>query len=212
MEDSVLSYSIMGHDVYITLNKNGIWKHMLPLQRPSAVIVTVSVSPSGRRWLGHWQGHEDWEHLHLPQNPGSVWRVVKSSLCLQILKKAHFHLCLWMMASVLWEPSRFRKHLERQLASFTSRTVLLLFCLSYPYEVLDPFRNTLFPKNKHAYFSFWSLGEKNKQKCHLSSISVTIMFLLGVSWAVPLRAEKSPMQDVPGIILLWWIAQKQVEY
>lgn len=114
--------------------------------------------------------------LRAPALATESWFCVKgcANLCLQTLKKAHFHLCMWMMAGVLWEPPWFREHLERQLASFTSRTVLLLCCFSYRYEVLDPFRNILFFLKTNVLISASEVWGKEPNR---NAISVVCLWL-----------------------------------
>lgn len=137
------------------------------------------------QWLSQCQCHPQSGHglgtgrahrLRAPVLATESWFCVKgcANLCLQTLKKAHFHLCVWMMAGVLWEPPRFRERLERQLASFTSRTVLLLCCFSYRYEVLDPFRNILFFLKTNVLISASEVWGKKPNR---NAISVVCLWL-----------------------------------
>lgn len=93
-------------------SQKGVWKH-------NPMPATVCRDPQHRlsqsqchllagEGLGAGRHHAGWGHPHLLQKPATVQKIVRSSLCPQTLKKAHFHLWMRMAASALWEPPWFK--------------------------------------------------------------------------------------------------------
>lgn len=136
----------MVHDVYINYKQIYIYfKQIWGLEAQASSAETFcsdchSVSVTFRQEAGS-------HRLRAPALATESWFCVKG--CAKLLlpanfKEGRFSPVLVGDGQCIVRTSMIQETLKRQLANFTSRTVLVLCCFSYPHEVLDPFINILF--------------------------------------------------------------------